>query len=105
VLIKNQNKSQSSGVIKQDTRSVVTEQDVFTSDLLNLLNDTDISHEIRTPLTVIKGFGELLLNSNNLDLVQRQNLHIILQNEARLELVVQKIEKILGAFREKISNK
>lgn len=52
---------------------------------------------------MIKGFGELLLDSNNLDLAQRQNLQIILRNEARLELVVKKIEKILGEYREKLA--
>ena len=70
-------------------------------DLLNLLSDFDISHEIRTPLTVIKGFVELLLNSNDLNFVQQQNLQIILKNEERLESVIQKIEKVLGEFRKK----
>lgn len=70
-----------------------------------LLNDLDISHEIRTPLTMIKGFVELLLTSTNLNFAQQQDLQIILKNEARLELIIQKIEKILGTFRERISNK
>ena len=70
-------------------------------DLLNLLSDFDISHEIRTPLTVIKGFVELLLNSNDLNFIQQQNLQIILKNEERLESVIQKIEKVLGEFRKK----
>ena len=78
--------------------SVLNEPDPNTLDFLKLLSDSDISHELRTPLTVIKGFVELLLNSNNLNFVQQQDLQIILRNEVRLELVIQKIEKILGNF-------
>jgi len=70
-------------------------------ELLKILSDSDISHELRTPLTAIKGFVELLLNSNDLNLAQRQNLQIILRNEARLESVIQKIEGLLGEFRKK----
>ena len=67
-------------------------------DFLKLLTDSDISHELRTPLTAIKGFVELLLTSNNLNSAQQRSLLIILKNEARVESVIQKIEKILGAF-------
>jgi len=70
-------------------------------ELLKLLSVSDISLELRTPLTAIKGFVELLLNSNDLNLAQRQNLQIILRNEARLESVIQKIEGLLGEFRKK----
>jgi len=72
---------------------------------MKFLSDSDISHELRTPLTVIKGFVELLLNSNNLNSAQQQNLQLILRNEARLESVIQKIEKVLGEFRKKIRRK
>ena len=67
-------------------------------DFLQLLTDSDISHELRTPLTAIKGFVELLLTSNNLNSAQQRSLLIILKNEARVESVIQKIEKILGTF-------
>ena len=80
---------------------VVDEQEIITLDFLGLLEGSDISHELRTPLTAIRGFVELLLNSNDLNSAQRQNLQIILRNEARLESVIQKIEKFLGEFRKK----
>ena len=83
---KNQNKNQV---------SILDESDANTLDFLKLLCNSDISHELRTPLAAIKGFVELLLNSTNLDFAQQQNLQIILRNEARLELVIQKFEKIL----------
>ena len=67
-------------------------------DFLQLLTDSDISHELRTPLTAIKGFLELLLTSNNLNPAQQRSLLIILKHEARVELAIQKIERILGAF-------
>jgi len=79
------------------------EKNVNPDYFLRFLNDSDISHEIRTPLTVIKGFVELLLNSNNLDLM-RQNLQIILQNEARSESVIQNFEKNFGDFRKNLAS-
>jgi len=85
--------------------SFLTEQDGNTLNFMKFLSDSDISHELRTPLTVIKGFVELLLNSNDLNFAQQQNLQIILRNEARLEAVIQKIEKVLGEFRKKIRRK
>ena len=51
----------------------------------------DISHEYRTPLTAIKGFTELLLQSNNLSKTQVADLEAILRNEARLERLVDDI--------------
>lgn len=89
---KNQNKNQI---------SFLNEPDANTLDLLKSLGDFEISHELRTPLTIIKGFVELLLDSNNLNYLQQQDLQIILQNEARLELVIQKIEKTLGYYRKR----
>ena len=89
---KNQNKNQI---------SILNEPEANTLDFLKVLGASDISHELRTPLTVIKGFVELLLNSSNLNFVQRQNLQIILRNEARLELVVRRLEKILGDFKKR----
>ena len=82
--------------------SVLNEPDPNTLDFLKLLSDSDISHELRTPLTAIKGFVELLLHSSNLNFAQRQNLQIILRNEARLELVIQRFEKILEGISKKI---
>ena len=90
---KNQNKNQI---------SILNEPDANTLDFLKFLSDSDISHELRTPLTVIKGFVELLLHSSILNFAQRQNLQIILRNEVRLELVIQKLEKILGEFQKKL---
>lgn len=52
---------------------------------------TDISHEYITPLTAIKGFTELLLESNNLFENQVADLQAILRNEARLERLVENI--------------
>ena len=52
---------------------------------------SDISHEYRTPLTVIKGFTELLVQSNNLTEDQKVDLEIIQKNELRLERVVNNI--------------
>ena len=52
----------------------------------------DISHEIRTPLTAIKGFTELLLNSQNLNNTQHNDLQIILKNIIRLERALYKFE-------------
>lgn len=89
---KNQNKNQI---------SFLNEPNANTLDLLKSLSDFEISHELRTPLTIIKGFVELLLDSNNLNYLQQQDLQIILQNEARLELVIQKIEKTLGYYRKR----
>jgi signal transduction histidine kinase len=77
---------------------IVNKQDMLIRDFLQLLTDSDISHELRTPLTAIKGFVELLLTSNNLNSAQQRSLLIILKNEARVESVIQKIEKILGTF-------
>jgi len=85
--------------------SVVDEQNMITPDFLSLLDGSDISHELRTPLTAIRGFVELLLNSNDLNSAQRRNLQIILRNEARLESVIRKIEKVLGEFRKKSKTK
>lgn len=51
----------------------------------------DISHEYRTPLTAIKGFTELLLQSNNLNKNQLADLQTILRNEQRLEHLVNEI--------------
>jgi signal transduction histidine kinase len=81
--------------------SIWNDSDSIMRELLKLLSVSDISLELRTPLTAIKGFVELLLNSNDLNLAQRQNLQIILRNEARLESVIQKIEGLLGEFRKK----
>jgi len=52
---------------------------------------TDISHEYRTPLTAIRGFTELLLQSNNLTEAQKTDLQTILKNESRLERMVSTI--------------
>lgn len=61
---------------------------------LNQMKDefyTDISHEYRTPLTAIKGYSELLLQSNNLNKSQKEDLHAILRNEMRLEQLANEI--------------
>lgn len=55
----------------------------------------EISHKLRTPLTVIRGFIELLLNSDDLNSSQREDLDLILKNETKLEQVVSEIENIL----------
>jgi len=70
-------------------------------DILEQLTDdfsSDFSHQFRTPLTAIRGFTELLLDSHNLDKIQRCDLEIILQNEIRLEKLIQKVEAIILKF-------
>ena len=50
------------------------------------------SHNFRTPLTVIKGFTEILLNSENLEKIQYDELKLILKNTTRLEHLLAKTE-------------
>jgi K+-sensing histidine kinase KdpD len=54
------------------------------------------SHKFRTPLTVIRGFTELLLESQNLNNMQQEDLEMILKNTDRLEQLIVKTELILS---------
>ena len=56
---------------------------------------SNLSHNMRTPLTLIKGFTELLLTSENLSDSQIESLKIILDNEYKLEKLAIEIERIM----------
>ncbi len=59
---------------------------------------TDIPQKLRTHLTVIRGFTEILLSSQNLDPVQQKDLQTILKNELCLEKLVEDIENKIMSF-------
>jgi len=68
-------------------------------DNLNNIQDdlfVEISYRLRTSLTVIRGFTELLLNSDDLTDIQRENLEIILRNELKLERLAHELEELIS---------
>lgn len=62
---------------------------------------TELPQKLRTHLTVIRGFTEILLSSQNLDPIQLKDLQTILKNELCLEKLVEDIENKITAFQNK----
>lgn len=52
---------------------------------------SSVSHELRTPLTAISGWGETLLNSDNLDAETRRGVVIIAREAKRLTGMVEEL--------------
>ncbi|MBR1798225.1 MAG: hypothetical protein IJ757_09505 [Clostridiales bacterium] len=56
---------------------------------------SNVSHDLRTPITAIRGYAEIMLSSNNLSDVQRQNyLQNIIRRASQMERIISDIVEL-----------